>query len=201
MLWKITSNNIIYLPTLHFRHTNANNIACFTTSSSVAWLWLWFPNCWQSCLSRCSDCCQCSCSAGIFSTRFSGWCTLFWCILFCSIWPITQCLKFLAILLVRLWLIWSARSPPIPDCRVSNTKQHIGVGAQSTLGTTFLPENKIYVWKIDKIPEFCIIFARKKMPEFCMITGQKIRDKYFSGNYYGIMHPSPTPVKENNQKI
>ena len=37
---------------------------------------------------------------------------------------------------------------------------HIGVGAQSTLGgTSFLPEK--YVWKINKMPEFYMIFAGK----------------------------------------
>ena len=43
----------------------------------------------------------------------------------------------------------------------------IGVGAQSTLeGTTFLPEK--CVWKINKMPEFYVILARKiiKIPEF-----------------------------------
>ena len=43
----------------------------------------------------------------------------------------------------------------------------MSVRAQSTLGgKTFLPEK--YVWKINKMPEFYIIFARKisKIPEF-----------------------------------
>ena len=53
----------------------------------------------------------------------------------------------------------------------------IGVGAQSTLGgggTTFLPEK--YVWKINKMPEFYAIIARKKYPStrIFMIFAQKI---------------------------
>ena len=45
----------------------------------------------------------------------------------------------------------------------------IGVVAQSTLGgTTFLPEK--YVWKINKMPEFYMILARKiiTIPEFLL---------------------------------
>jgi len=52
----------------------------------------------------------------------------------------------------------------------------IGVGAQSTLGvTTFLPEK--YVWKINKMPEFYMIFARK-YPNFTS------PEKYFSPVFY-----------------
>jgi len=50
----------------------------------------------------------------------------------------------------------------------------IGRGAQSTLGgMTFLPEK--YVWKINKMPEFYMILARKinKIPEFYMIFAWK----------------------------
>jgi len=48
----------------------------------------------------------------------------------------------------------------------------IGVGAQSTLGEgarDFCP--KLYAWKINKMPEFYMTFARKikKIPEFYMI--------------------------------
>jgi len=40
-------------------------------------------------------------------------------------------------------------------------RPRIGVGAQSTVGggTTFLPEK--YVWKINEMPEFYMILARK----------------------------------------
>jgi len=54
--------------------------------------------------------------------------------------------------------------------------RRIGVGAQSTLGsTTFLPEK--YVWKINKMPEFYITLARKiiiKILEFLWFLPEKI---------------------------
>ena len=56
-----------------------------------------------------------------------------------------------------------------------NSLPDIRVGAQSTLGARhFCP--KIYAWKINKMPEFYIIFARKinKIPEFYMIYARKI---------------------------
>jgi len=47
----------------------------------------------------------------------------------------------------------------VPETR-NFLMENIGVGAQSTLGgKTFCP--KIYVGKINKIPEFYVIFARK----------------------------------------
>ena len=82
----------------------------------------------------------------------------------------------------------------------------IGVGAQSTLGGhDSLPEK--YVWKINEMPEFYTIFARKiikipeivwyfpknqqnfrilhdfcpKMPEFCVIIARKILFQIFLG--------------------
>jgi len=51
----------------------------------------------------------------------------------------------------------------------------IGIGAQSTLGgTTFLPEK--YVLKINKMPEFYIILARKisKIPKFLSYFLEKL---------------------------
>jgi len=70
----------------------------------------------------------------------------------------------------------------------------IGVGAQSTLGgsKTFLPENICI--KINKMPEFYMIFARKinKMPEFYTIFARK---KFLLE--FGICPPpppSPTPM-------
>jgi len=41
----------------------------------------------------------------------------------------------------------------------------IGVGAQSTLGARHFC-TKIYVWKINKIPEFYMIIAGKNCPDF-----------------------------------
>jgi len=57
---------------------------------------------------------------------------------------------------------------------MSNT----GVGAQLTLGETFLPEK--YVWKINKMPEFYTILARKmnKIPEFYMTFARKMPEFY-----------------------
>jgi len=91
-----------------------------------------------------------------------------------------------------------------------------GVGAQSTLGETFLPEN--YVWKINKMPEFYVLFARKiiKMAAFLWYLNENTctKDdrilhilKYFPdfwgwwgmgvGGWWGhvlpSLPPSPTP--------
>jgi len=52
----------------------------------------------------------------------------------------------------------------------------INVGAQWTLGgKTFLPED--YVWKINKMPEFYVIFAGKiiKMPEFLWYLPENLK--------------------------
>jgi len=51
----------------------------------------------------------------------------------------------------------------------------IGVGAQSTFGGQDIFAWK-YAWKINKIPEFYMIFSRKinKMPEFYTIFARKI---------------------------
>jgi len=50
-------------------------------------------------------------------------------------------------------------------------------------GKTFLPENILYVWKINRLPEFYMTFARKILfSRFCF---------FFGGG--GAMSPSPTP--------
>ena len=66
------------------------------------------------------------------------------------------------------------------------TNEHIGVGAQSTLGgTKFMPEK--YVLKISKMPEFDMIIARK-MPEFYIIIARKIFSRILGGQV-----PPPLP--------
>ena len=66
----------------------------------------------------------------------------------------------------------------------------IGVGAQLLGGKTFLPGNYVWknypnsrifmtiAWKINKIPEFYMIFA-PKMPEFYMIIAREIFSHFF----------------------
>ena len=56
----------------------------------------------------------------------------------------------------------------------------ISVGAQSTLGGHIFARKK-YVWKINKMPEFYIIFARKisKIPDFLMIFARKVNISEF----------------------
>ena len=59
---------------------------------------------------------------------------------------------------------------------VPNGINSIGVRSQSTLGcTTFLPEK--YVSKINKVPEFYMIPARKiiKIPEFLLYLPEKLK--------------------------
>jgi len=65
------------------------------------------------------------------------------------------------------------------------SETNIGVGAQSTLGgTTFLPE--YYVWKINKLPEFYMILARKKLskyPNFLWYLPEKLT-KFFNFTWF-----------------
>jgi len=49
--------------------------------------------------------------------------------------------------------------------------------------------------KIYKIPEFCMIFARK-MPEFYIIIARKIFSRILGGTCPPPVHPSPTPKLE-----
>ena len=67
--------------------------------------------------------------------------------------------------------------------------EHRRIGAQSTLGgKTFLPEK--YAWKINKMPEFYMIFARKIFSRiFFWVEG---RGKWPSAS------PSPTPMLVND---
>jgi len=62
-----------------------------------------------------------------------------------------------------------------PQCKSGSVYSYIGVEAQSTVGGggTFLPEK--YVWKINKMPEFYMIFAREiiKIPEFVWYLSEK----------------------------
>ena len=61
-----------------------------------------------------------------------------------------------------------------PNCKLVYALYSIGVGAQTTLGGTFLPEK--YVCKMNNIPEFYIILARKisKIPEFLSCLPEKL---------------------------
>ena len=77
-----------------------------------------------------------------------------------------------------------------PECDWRTDISAIGVGAQSTLGgKTFLPEK--YVWKINKMPEFCMILA-PKCSNFTIIIARKIFFLFFLGG--GAAPSSPTPV-------
>jgi len=67
-------------------------------------------------------------------------------------------------------------------------------GAQSTLGgTTFLPDRPKYVWKINQIPEFYTIYARK-MPEFYIKLPEKIFFPIFIFFFGGGARAPPAPV-------
>jgi len=70
-------------------------------------------------------------------------------------------------------------------------------------GKTFC--RKIYAWKINKMPEFYMVFARKinKIPEFYMIYARKkltkcrnftwfLPEKYFSGFFWGVEGKCPS---------
>ena len=83
---------------------------------------------------------------------------------------------------------------------LSAAMKSIGVGAQSTLGgTTFLPEK--YVWKINKLPEFYTILARKltKFPKCTWFLPEnsrilhKISPKNFPRILGGHVPPYPPP--------